>query len=254
MTLTLIQQQRYARHIAMDAIGQHGQEILLSAKVAIVGMGGLGNPASMYLAAGGVGQLVIIDDDEVQLSNLQRQLLFKHSDIGLPKVVAAKRYLEELNPDSMVSAHQLRLDDVSAKQLFKLVDVVLDCTDNFQTRWAINKACHDLQKPLVWASTIGFSGQLGVATPYESDSHPCYGCFCGSMPNETDSPSCSDNGIIGSVAATMGAMQATEAIKQILSLPTNANKAIYRYDGLLGVSKYVALSKNPACEVCDATV
>jgi adenylyltransferase/sulfurtransferase len=196
---------RYSRQIMLPQCDIEGQQKLLAAKVLIVGAGGLGSPAAMYLAAAGVGSITIYDDDKVELSNLQRQIAHHTPDIGIDKVISTRHVLNNLNPDVNVNAVKKRLLGEQLNFEVKAADVVLDCTDNFATRFAINKACVTYQTPLVSGAAIGFDGQVAVFTPGKNNS-PCYNCLYTCEGDELQN--CASNGVIAPITGIIGSIQA----------------------------------------------
>ncbi len=238
---------RYSRQIMLPQIDIAGQQKLLDAKVLIIGAGGLGSPASMYLAAAGVGQITLYDDDEVDLTNLQRQIAHTTLDIGLDKVISTQQTLEKINPGVKVIACKQRL---SGDQLLKEVgdaDLVLDCSDNFATRFAINKACVDCQTPLVSGAAIRFEGQVSVFTPGLHDS-PCYNCLYQSDGEELQN--CARNGVIAPITGIVGSIQALEAIKLLTNAGQTLTGRLLLLDGLSMEWQTMRLKKNPSCPTC----
>src|SRR5207237_490739 len=213
--LTAEQRERYSRHFLLPEIGQEGQEKLLDAKVLLLGAGGLGSPTALYLAAAGVGTLGIVDDDEVDLSNLQRQVIHDSERIGMPKVDSAEQSIRALNPDVQVVKHQTRLDSSNILEIIDGWDVIDDGVDNFPTRYLLNDATVRLKIPVVSASILGFDGQLSVFKPYQG---PCYRCLFREPPPAELAPSCGANGVLGVLPGTMGLLQATEVIKLIVGV------------------------------------
>src|SRR3954471_23386692 len=211
--LTAEQRDRYSRHILIPEVGAEGQQKLLDAKVLLIGAGGLGSPAALYLAAAGVGTLGIVDDDVVDLTNLQRQVIHTTERVGEPKVESARKTIEALNPDVEVIGHQTRLDRDNVLDLIRDYDVIVDGADNFPTRYLLNDAAVRLRKPVVHASILGFDGQLTVFKPYEG---PCYRCLYPQPPPADLAPSCGANGVLGVLPGVMGLLQANETIKLII--------------------------------------
>jgi sulfur-carrier protein adenylyltransferase/sulfurtransferase len=211
--LTPSQQERYSRHLLVPEVGSEGQQKLLDAKVLLIGAGGLGSPAALYLAAAGVGTLGIVDDDVVDLTNLQRQVIHNTERIGEPKVESAKQTIEALNPDVEVIGYQTRLDQDNVLDLIRDYDLIVDGADNFPTRYLLNDAAVRLLKPVVHASILGFDGQLTVFKPYEG---PCYRCLYPQPPPADLAPSCGANGVLGVLPGVMGLLQANETIKLII--------------------------------------
>lgn len=238
---------RYARHLVLKEIGGAGQAALLEAKAAIVGAGGLGGPAGLYLAAAGVGHITIIDDDRVEASNLQRQVQFVHSDIGMGKAQAMADTLRDLNPDVTVNIFETRLTADNAQDLLAGHDVVLDGTDSFLTRFDINAAALAQQIPLVSGALGRFSGQVCV---FENRKYgqPCYQCLVPAAP--PDVATCENVGVIGALAGLIGSMMALETVKIITGAGAPLFGKLYLYDGLTAQSRTVSLSKDPACPAC----
>jgi molybdopterin/thiamine biosynthesis adenylyltransferase/rhodanese-related sulfurtransferase len=211
--LTPEQQERYSRHLLVPEVGSEGQQKLLDAKVLLIGAGGLGSPAALYLAAAGVGTLGLVDDDVVDLTNLQRQVIHNTERIGEPKVESARKTIEALNPDVEVIGHRTRLDRDNVIELIRDYDVIVDGADNFPTRYLLNDAAVRERKPVVHASILGFDGQLTVFVPYEG---PCYRCLYPQPPPADLAPSCGANGVLGVLPGIMGLLQANEVIKLII--------------------------------------
>jgi molybdopterin/thiamine biosynthesis adenylyltransferase/rhodanese-related sulfurtransferase len=213
LSLTPEQRERYSRHLLIPEVGLKGQQKLLEARVLLIGAGGLGSPAALYLAAAGVGTLGIVDNDEVDLSNLQRQVIHNTARIGEPKVESAKRTIEALNPDVNVVPHPVRLDSDNVIDLIRDYDVIVDGADNFPTRYLLNDAAVRERKPVVHASILGFDGQLTTFIPYEG---PCYRCLYPQPPPAELAPSCGANGVLGVLPGIMGLLQANEVIKLVI--------------------------------------
>ncbi len=239
---------RYQRHIVLKEVGGGGQAKLKAASVAVIGAGGLGSPCLQYLAAAGVGQITIIDDDVVSLSNLQRQLLFSSADVGRPKVEAAAERLQALNPHVVVEALQVRLTAETAQSLLSQHDVVADGCDNFRTRAAVNRACVALGIPLVSAAIGPFEGQLGVFAGHLPDA-PCYACYAG-VPEDVPGTSCADVGVLGAVAGLVGAAQALEVLRLITGFGESRVGRLWLYEGLGVEARSIRVRKDPACPVC----
>lgn len=248
--LSAAQRARYARHLILPEVGAAGQARLLGARIALIGAGGLGSPAALYLAAAGVGTLVIVDDDRVDASNLQRQVLHTTERVGQPKVDSAARALGALNPDVTVIGHRVRLSSDNALAILAGCDVVVDGTDNFATRYLVNDAALRLGIPVVHASIWRFEGQLTV---FPAAGGPCYRCLYPAPPPPGASPSCAEAGVLGVLPGVMGALQATEAIKLVLGLPTVAGRLLL-YDALGGRLRELRLRADPGCPTCAPTV
>ena len=249
--LTDSQLDRYARHIILPQIGGAGQAKLLAAHVLVVGAGGIGCPALQYLAAAGVGQLTIVDDDTVALSNLQRQVLFGAGDIGQPKVHAAKAALARINPDITVAALEQRLTADTSAALLADVDVVLDGSDNFLTRLAVNDLCVAARVPLVSAAIGQFQGQIGTFAGWRADA-PCYRCFVGDAFDAEDCDSCAEMGVLGAMCGMMGSFAAMEAVRAITGFGDDAAGKLYVFDGLTPAMRTMKLPKDPGCSTCGA--
>jgi adenylyltransferase/sulfurtransferase len=238
---------RYSRQIMLPQCDIEGQHKLLAAKVLIVGAGGLGSPAAMYLAAAGVGNITIYDDDEVELSNLQRQIAHHTPDIGTDKVISTRQTLNNLNPEINITAVKQRLTGEELNFEVKTADVVLDCSDNFSTRFAINKACVSYQRPLVSGAAIGFEGQVAVFTPGK-DNSPCYNCL---YSNEgEDIQNCASNGVIAPITGIIGSIQALETMKLIMTIGEPLRGRLLLLDSLSMEWNTMRLRKNPACPTC----
>ncbi|AEF99242.1 HesA/MoeB/ThiF family protein [Methylomonas methanica] len=238
---------RYSRQIMLPQVDIAGQQKLLNAKILIVGAGGLGSPAAMYLAAAGVGQITIYDDDLVDLTNLQRQIAHGTTDIGLDKVISTLNTLKNINPDVRVLAHKARLVDALLIWEVAAADVVLDCSDNFNTRFAINRACVTQATPLVSGAAIRFEGQVSVFTPGR-DNSPCYNCLYQSDGEELQN--CARNGVIAPITGIIGSTQALEAIKVIMGIGETLAGRLLILDGLSMEWQTLRLKKNPACPTC----
>ena len=240
------QVERYARHLVLKEIGGPGQQALLAAKVCIIGAGGLGGPAGLYLAAAGVGEITIIDDDTVEASNLQRQVQFVHMDIGMEKSVVMADTLTELNPDVKVKAIKTRLTGENAADLLRGYDIVLDGTDSFETRFDVNKACQDLNIPLVSGALARFDGQ--VAAFGNTGSGPCYRCLVPAVP--PDAETCAAVGVVGALAGVVGSMMALETIKFITGAGEPLTGKVWIFDGLKAQGRTINLPRDPKCPAC----
>lgn len=238
---------RYSRQIMLPQIDIAGQQKILTAKVLIVGAGGLGSPASIYLAAAGVGQITIYDDDEVDLSNLQRQIAHHTDDIGTDKVISTRSTLKKINPDVKVNAVKQRLEGSQLLEEVKNADIVLDCCDNFSTRFAVNAACVKQKKALVSGAAIRFEGQISVFTPGVNNS-PCYNCLY--INNGEDLQTCSTNGVIAPVTGIVGSIQAMEALKLIVGIGECLMGRLLLLDGLSMQWNEMKLRKNKQCPTC----
>jgi molybdopterin-synthase adenylyltransferase len=240
---------RYSRQIFLPEIDVEGQNRLLNSSVVIFGMGGLGSPVGMYLASSGVGELILVDPDRVELSNLQRQIVHANDSLGQKKVESATRTLNALNPDVHVRSYSEVLTGVDLDEVVAQADVVVDGTDNFEARFAINAACVRMGKPLVSAAVVRMEGQVSVYRLDRPDS-PCYGCL---YRNISEPPqNCSENGVLGSVAGLMGCIQATEVIKVLLDIGATLEGRLLLIDARAMEWQSVRLRKDPECPVCAA--
>jgi sulfur-carrier protein adenylyltransferase/sulfurtransferase len=247
-TLTAEQRERYSRHMLVPEIGIEGQQKLLDAKVLLLGAGGLGSPTALYLAAAGVGTLGIVDDDVVDLSNLQRQVIHTTDRIGTPKVDSAEQSIHAINPDVNVVKYQTRIDASNIVEIIKDYDVIVDGVDNFPTRYLLNDATVRLRIPVVSASILGFDGQLSVFKPYEG---PCYRCLFREPPPAELAPSCGANGVLGVLPGTMGLLQATEVVKLIVGIGDPAIGRLLLYDALGATLTEVKVHRDPECPICS---
>jgi molybdopterin/thiamine biosynthesis adenylyltransferase/rhodanese-related sulfurtransferase len=246
-TLRADQDVRYSRHVLLPEVGLAGQTKLLASKVVCIGAGGLGSPSSMYLAAAGVGTLGMIDDDTVDVSNLQRQILHGTDRLGIAKVDSAERTLKNLNPDVRVDKHRVRLSSHNAIELLAPYDVIVDGADNFATRYLVNDVALRLGKPVVHASIFRFEGQLTV---FSATGGPCYRCLYPQPPPPEDAPSCAEGGVLGVLPGTMGALQATEAIKLLLGIGETRAGRLLVYDALKARFREMKLRRDPRCPTC----
>ena len=246
--LTPEQRSRYSRHLLLPEIGLEGQVKLLESKVLLLGAGGLGSPVALYLAAAGVGRLGIVDDDVVDVSNLQRQVIHTGSRVGEPKVDSAEAAIRDLNPDVEVRKHNTRLDASNIMEIIEGYDVIVDGVDNFPTRYLLNDATVRLQIPVVSASILGFDGQLAVFQPYEG---PCYRCLYPTPPPAELAPSCGANGVLGVLPGTMGLLQATEVIKLITGAGDPLVGRLLLYDALAASFTELKVRRDPECPICS---
>lgn len=239
---------RYSRHILLQEIGIDGQQKLIHSHILIIGAGGLGSPASMYLASSGVGTITLCDNDNVDLTNLQRQILHRTPSIGKSKVVSAQITLNEINPDVNLLVLDERIADERLPELVRQADVVLDCSDNFATRYALNRACVQLKKPLVSGAAIKFSGQISVFDFRREDS-PCYNCL---YPEETESEEirCSTMGVFAPLVGIIGSLQASEALKLLLDIDSTLCGKLMLLDTLSMEPRAIKLSRDNSCSVC----
>jgi len=249
--LTKTQQQRYIRNTILPEIGELGQEKLLRARVLVVGAGGLGSPVLLYLAAAGVGNIGVIDDDVVELSNLQRQIIHNEKNLGQKKVASAAAKISLLNSDVKLEIFSQRATRESLRKISANYDFILDCTDNFATRFVINQFCFEQKKPLIFAAVKGFLGQVAVFKSYENN-NPCYACFNPNIVDENFVLPMHEKGILGSVAGTIGALQATTAIKEILGIGESLVGKILISDFLKNDFRKVSLKKNHNCKICTS--
>src|ERR671926_1583198 len=247
-TFTAEQRERYSRHFLLPEVGVEGQQKLLDAKVLLLGAGGLGSPTGLYLAAAGVGTLGIVDDDVVDVSNLQRQVIHTTSRVGEPKVDSAERAVKDLNPGVNVVKYPIRLDASNIMEIIEGCDVIVDGADNFPTRYLLNDASVRLKIPVVSASILGFDGQLSVFAPYEG---PCYRCLYPVPPPAELAPSCGANGVLGVLPGTMGLLQATEVIKLIIGTGDPLIGRLLMYDALAATTTELKVRRDPECPICS---
>lgn len=240
---------RYSRHILLPEVDVAGQEMLLASKVLIVGMGGLGSPVALYLAAAGVGSLHLADDDVVELSNLQRQVIHDSGSIGVSKVASAAKRIHALNPDIHTHCLDQRLEGQGLLQAVADVDLVVDATDNITTRFALNQACFKMAKPLVSGAAIRTEGQLTVFDFRREDS-PCYRCLYQDI--DDSALNCSDSGVLAPIVGMIGSMQALEAIKCITGMGVSLSGRLLLIDGINMQIRELGLAKDPSCPVCSA--
>jgi adenylyltransferase/sulfurtransferase len=252
--MTSEQKVRYSRHLRLPDVGEQGQGRLLDAKVLLIGAGGLGSPAALYLAAAGVGTLGIVDFDDVDLSNLQRQILHGESWIGKPKVESAAARIRDLNPDVTVVPHREPITSDNALRIIQDYDIVLNGSDNFPTRYLVNDACHLLRKPLVDASIFMFEGQVTVYHPGAPEEGiaqgPCYRCLYPDPPPPGEVPSCAEAGVLGVLPGIVGSIQAVEAIKLVLGKGEPLIGRLLTFDALEMSFRTLNIRRNPACPVC----
>lgn len=248
MLFTESEIQRYSRHIILQDVGGKGQLKLKRAKVLLIGAGGLGSPAGLYLAAAGIGTIGLVDGDVVDLSNLQRQIMHSTATIGQPKVESGKKTLLAINPDITVNAYNQVVNADNILPLISDYDVILDGSDNFSTRFLVNDACFFAKKPLISASMFRFEGQLTTIKPHQG--YPCYRCLYPEPPPAGLVPNCQEAGVLGVLAGTMGILQASEAIKEILGIGETLADKLLIYDALEMKFRKVARPKDPACPLC----
>jgi sulfur-carrier protein adenylyltransferase/sulfurtransferase len=242
------QRERYSRHFLLPEVGVEGQQKLLEARVLLLGAGGLGSPTALYLAAAGVGTLGIVDNDVVDVSNLQRQVIHTTDRIGVPKVDSAEEQIKALNPDVEVVKYQTRLDASNIMEIIEGWDIIVDGVDNFPTRYLLNDASVRLQIPVVSAAILGFEGQLSVFHPYEG---PCYRCLFPQPPPAELAPSCGANGVLGVLPGTMGLLQATEVIKLIVGAGEPLTGRLLMYDALAATTTELKVRRDPECPICS---
>lgn len=242
--------ERYARHLILDEVGEEGQARLLGSRVLVVGAGGLGAPLLLYLAAAGVGTLGIIDDDVVELSNLQRQVIHTTDRLGRPKVESAAAMLAQVNPDIRVIQTNARLTSDNAASIIADYDLVADGSDNFTTRFLLNDACYLLRKTLVSAALLRFDAQMSTYKAYLGDPHPCYRCLFPERPPEDLIPRCEQAGILGALAGAVGSLQATEVLKELLGIGDSLSGHLLIYDALATTFRKIKVRRDPACALC----
>jgi sulfur-carrier protein adenylyltransferase/sulfurtransferase len=242
------QRERYSRHLLIPEVGVEGQQKLLEAKVLLLGAGGLGSPAALYLAAAGVGTLGIVDNDEVDLSNLQRQVIHTTDRIGVPKVDSAEETITAINPDVEVVKYPVRLDASNVVEIIEGYDVIVDGLDNFPTRYLLNDASVRLDIPVVSAAILGFDGQLSVFKPHDG---PCYRCLFPEPPPVELAPSCGANGVLGVLPGTMGLLQATEVVKLVIGEGDPLIGRLLLYDALAATFTEVKVHRDPNCPICS---
>lgn len=242
------QRERYSRHILLSEMGEAGQERLLASRVLIVGAGGLGSPAALYLAAAGVGCIGIVDDDNVDLTNLQRQIIHSEQEIGMSKALSAQKRIAGINPDVTVETYCTRLNEENIKGIFNNYDFVLDATDNFETKFLINDTCVEMKKAFSHGGIQKFSGQLMTYVPGEG---PCYRCIFEEPPETGVIPTCRETGVIGSMAGIIGTMQSMEALKYLLGTGELLTGKLLTVDALTMEFRKVKFpSRNPDCLAC----
>ncbi len=252
-TLDADSAERYARHLVLPEVGVAGQNRLAAARVVLIGAGGLGSPAALYLAAAGVGSLTIIDDDHVERSNLQRQILHADARVGMPKTESARIALIALNPSVHVDIVTARVNAANVETLLRGHDLVIDGADNFPTRYLLNAACLQLRLPLVYGAVHRFSGQASVFDSRREDS-PCYRCLFPDPPSAAEAPNCSEAGVLGVLPGIIGLFQANEALKLLLGIGAPLVGRLLCYDALAGTSRELRLPRDPECPGCGADV
>lgn len=245
--------QRYARHILLPQVGGVGQDKLLNAKVLVIGAGGLGSPVLMYLAAAGVGTIGVIDDDTVELSNLQRQIAHTTASVGTAKVESAAATLKAINPDVTVVTYKDRFGPANALDLIGQYDLVTDGSDNFATRFLVNDAAYFARKPLVTGAILRFDGQVATFKNFPGSGHedgPCYRCIFREPPPPGQIPSCSEAGVLGVLCGTVGSLQATEILKELLGIGDTLAGALLVYDALATTFRRITVKRDPGCPLC----
>ncbi|OGS90362.1 MAG: molybdopterin biosynthesis protein MoeB [Gallionellales bacterium GWA2_60_18] len=242
---------RYSRHILLDEIGVEGQQRLLDASVLIIGLGGLGSPSALYLAASGVGRLTLCDHDTVDFSNLQRQIIHRTTSVGQPKVVSARTALHDINPEIECIALPIRADAAKLRELVAQADAVLDCSDNFATRYAVNRACLAERKPLVSGAAIQFEGQVSVFD-FRRDDAPCYNCL---FPEDSLAAElrCATTGVFAPLVGIVGSLQAAETLKLLMGIERGLSGKLLSINALDMNIMRSALSRDPACNACGVT-
>lgn len=246
-----IELERYSRHILLNDVGLEGQKKLKKAKVLLIGMGGLGNPSSQYLAASGIGTIGLVDNDQVSLTNLQRQTLFQTEDIGSNKVSIAEKRLKGINPNTIIKTYPHSFTFEKALKLVEEYDLVLDCTDNFPTRYLINDICAYAEIPLFYGSIYQFDGQASVFSL--DNNSPCYRCLYPEIPDGDALPNCNAAGVLGVLPGMIGIIQATEAIKHILGIGDSLSGTLLCYDALSMTFKRYNVNKRKDCQFCGDT-
>jgi molybdopterin/thiamine biosynthesis adenylyltransferase len=246
--LTREQRNRYSRHTLLPEVGVEGQLKMLNAKVLLIGAGGLGAPSALYLAAAGIGTLGLVDDDEVDESNLQRQVIHNTERIGMPKTESARKTIESLNPDVKVVEHNTRLDASNIIDLISDYDVIVDGADNFPTRYLLNDASVRLRKPVVSASILAFDGQISTFLPFEG---PCYRCLYPTPPPAELAPSCGAAGVLGVMAGVMGLLQANEVIKLVVGIGEPLIGRLLLYEALGATFTELKVRRDPECPICS---
>ena len=242
--------ERYARHLILREVGGAGQQKLLAARVLVVGAGGLGSPLVLYLAAAGIGTIGVVDDDDVSLSNLQRQILHRTIDVGRPKTDSAVDAAGAINPGVNIVPHRTRIGPDNARAIIANYDMVCDGSDNFATRYLLNDTCYFLGKTLVSAAILQFAGQLSTFKAHEGPGHPCYRCVFPEAPPADLVPSCAEAGVLGALAGAVGSLQAVEAIKEVLGIGRSLSGRLMLYDALEASVRTITIPRDPACPLC----
>ncbi len=244
--------ERYARHILLPEIGGAGQAKLLNSRVLVVGAGGLGSPVILYLAAAGVGHIGIIDDDDVDLSNLQRQIAHTTERIGVNKAESARQSVLALNPGIKVTVHSERLTAANALELIGDYDVVADGSDNFDTRFLVNDVCYFSRTTLVSAAILRFDGQLSTFRAHQGGANPCYRCLYPEPPPPDLIPTCAEAGVLGALCGVMGSLQAAEVVKELTGAGESMSGSLLIFDGLATEFRKVKIKPDPACALCGS--
>ncbi|OHC73993.1 MAG: adenylyltransferase [Rhodospirillales bacterium RIFCSPLOWO2_12_FULL_58_28] len=254
MDFTDSQISRYARHILLKEVGGKGQAELLASRVLVIGAGGLGSPLLLYLAAAGVGTIGIADDDVVDLSNLQRQIVHATADVGRFKVESAADAVAAINPDVRVVAHKTRIVAANAMEMISAYDLVADGSDNFATRFLVNDACYFSGKPLVSAAILRFDGQIATFKAHDKNdagNHgPCYRCLFREPPPPGQIPTCAEAGVLGALCGVLGSLQATEVLKELLGIGQGLSGSLIIYDALTAVFRKIKVNPDPGCPLC----
>ncbi|NQW01861.1 MAG: molybdopterin-synthase adenylyltransferase MoeB [Rhodospirillales bacterium] len=254
MDFTEDQIHRYARHILLREVGGEGQQTLLRSKVLVIGAGGLGSPLLLYLAAAGVGTIGVVDDDVVDLSNLQRQIIHGTADVGRLKVDSAVAAIRDINPDVTLVPHQMRFDVSNAMELVSQYDLVADGSDNFATRFLVNDACFFAHKTLVSGAILRFDGQVATFKPHAhaagEQPGPCYRCIFREPPPEGQVPSCAQAGVLGALCGMIGSMQASEVLKELMGIGESLSGSLLICDGLNTTFRKIKVKRDPGCPVC----
>ena len=254
MDFTEQQINRYARHILLNEVGGTGQLKLLNSKVLVIGAGGLGSPLLMYLAAAGVGTIGVVDNDVVDLSNLQRQIIHTMDDIGRPKTESAAAAIRAINPDVNINMHKTRFDLSNATDLVRQYDLIADGSDNFSTRFLVNDVCYFEKKTLVSGAILRFDGQVATFKPHLLDTDgghgPCYRCIFREPPPEGQVPSCAQAGVLGALCGLIGSMQATEILKELMGIGESLSVFLMICDGLGSTFRKIKVKNDPGCPLC----
>lgn len=249
--LTSDQRERYLRHILLKEVGAQGQQKLLASRVLVIGAGGIGAPLMQYLAAAGVGTIGVADDDEVALSNLQRQVIYRTADVGAKKTAAAREAVERLNPDAVLIEHRVRIDPPNAEKIIADYDIVAEGIDSFDGRYLINRVCMEMRKPLISAAIGRFDAQLSLFKPYARAGLPCYRCLAPEAPPRESQVNCAEEGVLGPVAGVIGTLAAMEVLKEILGIGETLAGRLLIYDGLAATTRTVKLAADPQCTDCS---